>query len=212
MTLAMQKLQERIGAVTDGSFGPNTARAITKHFGLSAERSAHLLGQASHESGGFKRVCESLYYSSPDRLCKVWPHRFKTLEDARPYARNPRALAENVYLDANRGEKYKLGNETPQDASMFIGRGFLQLTGKNNYRKFAADMGLPEVMTDPSLVETDYAFETAYWFFEKNKLFKIADEGVDKDTIEKITKRVNGGYHGLQDRMDQTHKIYNWIT
>lgn len=208
----MQKLQERIGAVTDGSFGPNTARAITKHFGLSAERSAHLLGQASHESGGFKRVCESLYYSSPDRLCKVWPHRFKTLEDARPYARNPRALAENVYLDANRGEKYKLGNETPQDASMFIGRGFLQLTGKNNYRKFAADMGLPEVMTDPSLVETDYAFETAYWFFEKNKLFKIADEGVDKDTIEKITKRVNGGYHGLQDRMDQTHKIYNWIT
>jgi len=204
MTLAMQKLQERIGAATDGSFGPNTARAITKHFGLSAERSAHLLGQASHESGGFKRVCESLYYSSADRIRKVWPSRFPTVEDAQPYARNPKALADKVYSN-------RMGNGE-NEGSVFIGRGFLQLTGKDNYRSFAADMRLPEVMTDPSLIETDYAFETAYWFFEKNKLFKIADDGVNTDTIEKITKRVNGGYHGLQDRMDQTHKIYGWLT
>jgi putative chitinase len=204
MTLAMQKLQERIGASTDGSFGPNTARAITKHFGLSAERSAHLLGQASHESGGFTRVCESLYYSSPDRIRKVWPTRFKTVSDAEPYARNPKALADKVYSN-------RMGNGE-NEGSVFIGRGFLQLTGKDNYRSFASDMRLPEVMTDPSLIETDYAFETAYWFFEKNKLFKIADEGVDTDTIEKITKRVNGGYHGLQDRMDQTNKIYGWLT
>jgi len=204
MTLAMQKLQERIGAATDGSFGPNTARAITKHFGLSAERSAHLLGQASHESGGFKRVCESLYYSSADRIRKVWPSRFPTVEDAQPYARNPKALADKVYSN-------RMGNGE-NEGSVFIGRGFLQLTGKDNYRSFASDMRLPEVMTDPSLIETDYAFETAYWFFEKNKLFKIADDGVNTNTIEKITKRVNGGYHGLQDRMDQTHKIYNWLT
>ena len=204
MTLAMQKLQERIGAATDGSFGPNTARAITKHFGLSAERSAHLLGQASHESGGFTRVCESLYYSSADRIRKVWPSRFPTLEDAQPYARNPKALADKVYSN-------RMGNGE-NEGSVFIGRGFLQLTGKDNYRSFASDMRLPEVMTDPSLIETDYAFETAYWFFEKNKLFKIADEGVSTDTIEKITKRVNGGYHGLQDRMDQTNKIYGWLT
>jgi putative chitinase len=204
MTLAMQKLQERIGASTDGSFGPNTARAITKHFSLSAERSAHLLGQASHESGGFTRVCESLYYSSPDRIRKVWPTRFKTVSDAEPYARNPKALADKVYSN-------RMGNGE-NEGSVFIGRGFLQLTGKDNYRSFAADMRLPEVMTDPSLIETDYAFETAYWFFEKNRLFKIADEGVDTNTIEKITKRVNGGYHGLQDRMDQTNKIYGWLT
>jgi len=204
MTLAMQNLQQRIGASTDGSFGPNTARAITKHFGLSAERSAHLLGQASHESGGFTRVCESLYYSSPDRIRKVWPTRFKTVADAEPYARNPKALADKVYSN-------RMGNGE-NEGSVFIGRGFLQLTGKDNYRSFAADMRLPEVMTDPSLIETDYAFETAYWFFEKNRLFKIADEGVNTDTIEKITKRVNGGYHGLQDRMDQTNKIYGWLT
>ena len=167
MTLAMQKLQERIGASTDGSFGPNTARAITKHFGLSAERSAHLLGQASHESGGFTRVCESLYYSSPDRIKKVWPTRFKTVSDAEPYARNPKALADKVYSN-------RMGNGE-NEGSVFIGRGFLQLTGKDNYRSFASDMRLPEVMTDPSLIETDYAFETAYWFFENNGLFKIAD-------------------------------------
>ena len=200
----MQNLQQRIGASTDGSFGPNTARAITKHFGLSAERSAHLLGQASHESGGFTRVCEGLYYSSPDRIRKVWPTRFKTVADAEPYARNPKALADKVYSN-------RMGNGE-NEGSVFIGRGFLQLTGKDNYRSFAADMRLPEVMTDPSLIETDYAFETAYWFFEKNRLFKIADEGVNTDTIEKITKRVNGGYHGLQDRMDQTNKIYGWLT
>ena len=204
MTLAMQKLQERIGASTDGSFGPNTARAITKHFSLSAERSAHLLGQASHESGGFTRVCESLYYSSPDRIKKVWPTRFKTVSDAEPYARNPKALADKVYSN-------RMGNGE-NEGSVFIGRGFLQLTGKDNYRSFASDMRLPEVMTDPSLIETDYAFETAYWFFEKNNLCKIADGGVDIDTIEKITKRVNGGYHGLQDRIDQTQKVYNWLT
>lgn len=204
MTLAMQKLQQRIGAATDGSFGPNTARAITKHFSLSAERSAHLLGQASHESGGFTRVCESLYYSSPDRIRKVWPTRFKTVADAEPYARNPKALADKVYSN-------RMGNGE-NEGSVFIGRGFLQLTGKDNYRSFASDMRLPEVMTDPSLIETDYAFETAYWFFEKNRLFKIADGGVDTNTIEKITKRVNGGYHGLQDRLDQTNKIYNWLT
>ena len=204
MTLAMQKLQERIGASTDGSFGPNTARAITKHFSLSPERSSHLLGQASHESGGFTRVCESLYYSSPDRIRKVWPSRFKTVADAEPYARNPKALADKVYSN-------RMGNGE-NEGSVFIGRGFLQLTGKDNYRSFASDMRLPEVMTDPSLIETDYAFETAYWFFEKNKLFKIADEGVNTNTIEKITKRVNGGYHGLQDRLDQTNKIFGWLT
>ena len=65
--------------------------------------------------------------------------------------------------------------------SLFIGRGFLQLTGRDNYRSFSSDMGLPNVMTDPDLVADDYAFETALWFFEKNGLFNIADEGVTDD-------------------------------
>jgi len=206
MSDAMKKLQEKCGVTADGAFGPNTARAIANHYGLSPNRAAHLLGQAAHESGGFKLTKENLNYKA-ETMCRVWPSRFKTIEDAEPYARNPSALAEKVYSG-------RMGNgpEGSGDASTFIGRGFIQLTGKDNYRSFAADMRVPEVMNDPSLVETDYAFESAMWFFERNELFAIADKGVDDETIKTITKRVNGGHHGLEDRMEKTKKIYGWLS
>jgi putative chitinase len=203
MSEAMKLLQGKCGITTDGSFGPNTARAITAHYKLTPERAAHLLGQASHESGGFKLTKENLNYSA-DVMCRVWPSRFKTVEDAAPYARNPKELAEKVYVG-------RMGNETPEQASMYIGRGFLQLTGFDNHKAFAKDMNRPDVITDPELLEGELAFETALWFFEKNKLFDIADEGVNYDTIRRITKRVNGGTHGLEDRELQTNKIYGWL-
>lgn len=204
MSEAMKKLQEKCGVAADGAFGPNTARAIAKHYNLSPERGAHLLGQASHESGGFKLTRENLNYSA-ETMCRVWPSRFKTVEDAAPYARNPKALAEKVYFG-------RMGNDTPEKASLYIGRGFLQLTGYDNHKAFAADMGLPRIMEDPSLVETDYAMETAMWFFQKNGLWAIADEGVNDDTIKRITKRVNGGTVGLDHRTEETKKIYGWLT
>jgi hypothetical protein len=92
MSEAMKLLQGKCGITTDGSFGPNTARAITAHYKLTPERAAHLLGQASHESGGFKLTKENLNYSA-EVMCRVWPSRFKSVEDAAPYARNPKALA-----------------------------------------------------------------------------------------------------------------------
>ena len=204
MSDAMKTLQSKIGTLPDGAFGPNTARAIAKHFELSPERGAHLLGQVAHESGGFKRTKESLYYSTPERLMQVWPSRFPTLESAIPYAKNPAKLAGKVYNG-------RMGNTTEEEAALYLGRGFLQLTGKNNYSAFAHDMFKPEVLTDPALVENEYAMDTAIWFFEKNNLFAIADEGVNNDTIKRITKRVNGGYHGLEDRTNQTDKIYKWL-
>ena len=203
MSEAMKKLQERCGCTPDGAFGPNTARAIAKHYDLSPNRAAHLLGQAAHESGGFTITKESLYYSTSERICKVWPSRFKTVEDAMPYAKNPKALADKVYSN-------RMGNGEGE-GHIYIGRGFIQLTGKDNYRSFASDMRVPEVMNDPSLVETDYAFESAMWFFDKNGLFKMADNGIGTDNIKAITKRVNGGYHGLDDRIAQTKKIYGWL-
>jgi putative chitinase len=202
MSDAMKKLQQKCGVVADGSFGPNTARAIAKHFKLSAERGAHLLGQASHESGGLKITRENLNYSA-ETMCKVWPSRFKSVAEAAPYARNPKALADKVYSG-------RMGNGEGE-GHIWIGRGFLQLTGKDNYRSFASDMRLPEVMENPSLVETDYAMETALWFFEKNGLFAIADKGVSDDIIKQITKRVNGGYIGLDHRKAETEKIYGWL-
>lgn len=204
MSQAIKSLQAKCCANPDGDFGPNTARAIAKHYNLNPERAAHLLGQAAHESGGFKLVRENLNYSA-EVMCRVWPSRFKTVEDATPFARNPKALAENVYFG-------RMGNDTKEKASLYIGRGFLQLTGYENYKAFAHDMNSPEVLTDPSLLETELAFETAIWFFERNKLFQIADEGVNDDTIKRITKRVNGGYHGLDHRTEETNKIYSWLS
>jgi len=202
MSEAMKTLQAKVGVTADGAFGPNTARAIAKHYGLSAKRAAHLLGQASHESGGFKLVRENLNYSA-ETTVRVWPTRFKTVAEAEPFARNPKALADKVYSN-------RMGNGEGE-GHIYIGRGFLQLTGKDNYKAFAADMRVPEIMQDPSLVETKYAFETAIWFFEKNGLFAIADKGVNDDTIKQITKRVNGAYVGLDHRMKETRKIWSWL-
>ena len=203
MSEAMKKLQERCGVTPDGAFGPNTARAIAKHYDLSPNRAAHLLGQASHESAGFTITKENLYYSTPERIQAIWPSRFETIADAEPYAKNPQALADKVYggRGGNNGEGYK-----------WRGRGFIQLTFRDSYRSFASDMRVPEVMEDPSLVETEYAFESAYWFFDKNGLFRMADNGIGTDNIKAITKRVNGGYHGLDDRIAQTQKIYGWLS
>jgi putative chitinase len=203
MSEAMKTLQARVGVTADGAFGPNTARAIAKHYGLSAKRAAHLLGQASHESGGFKLVRENLNYS-PETMVRVWPTRFKTVAEAGPFARNPKALADKVYSN-------RMGNGEGE-GHVYIGRGFLQLTGKDNYKAFAADMDAPEIMKDPELVETKYAFETALWFFQKNGLFDIADKGVSDDVIKQITKRVNGGYVGLDHRIKETRKIWDWLS
>jgi putative chitinase len=202
MSDAMKALQAKVGVTADGAFGSNTARAIAKHYGLSEKRAAHLLGQASHESGGFKLVRENLNYSA-ETMVRVWPTRFKTAAEAEPFARNPKALADKVYSN-------RMGNGEGE-GHVYIGRGFLQLTGKDNYKSFAADMRVPEIMQDPSLVETKYAFETAIWFFEKNNLFDIADKGVNDEVIKQITKRVNGGYVGLDHRTKETRKIWSWL-
>jgi len=202
MSNAMKRLQEKVGVGADGAFGPNTARAICKHYGLSPKRGAHILGQSHHESAGFKRVSEGLYYSTPERIQAVWPSRFKTVADAEPYAKNPKGLADKVYGGrmGNDGEGYK-----------WRGRGFLQLTGKDNYSLFAKDMDLNIVLDNPDLAEEEYAFDTALWFFKSNKLFDIADQGVTDEVIRKVTKRVNGGTHGLSDREKQTNMIYKWL-
>ena len=203
MSDALKSLQEKCGCSSiDGSFGPNTARAIVKHYELSPERGAHLLGQVVHESGSFKLTKENLNYSV-ESMMRVWPSRFPTKKSAEPYAKNPKALADKVYSG-------RMGNKEGE-GHKWIGRGFLQLTGFNNVRSFASDMRLPEVMDDPTLLEKEYAMDTAIWFFKKNNLWKICDEGVNDSVVKKLTKRINGGYTGLDHRIKETKKIYEWI-
>lgn len=211
MSAAMKALQARCGATPDGAFGPNTARAIAKQYELSPERAAHLLGQSAHESGYFKLTEENLNYSE-DALNRVFRRYFgEGKENAADYARNPEKIANYVYMDKNRSKGGALGNTEEGDGWRWRGRGFLQCTGRTNYRKFAAEMRLPDVMKDPDLVATDYAFESAFWFFKRNGLFEIADKGVNDDVITQVTRRVNGGTHGLDDRLDKTKKIYKWL-
>ena len=202
MSEALKKLQRRCeGLVADGAFGPNTARGIAKHFDLNPKRAAHLLGQTVHESGSFKYTEENLNYST-DAILRVFGKYFKTKADAEKVARNPKALADIVYggRGGNEGQGY-----------LWRGRGFLQLTHRNNYRAFSSDMRIPEVMEDPSLVATDYAMESAIWYFKRNNLWTICDEGIEEPVIKKVTKRVNGGYNGLDHRIKETQKIYEWL-
>ena len=199
---ALKLLQEKCGVAADGAFGPNTAKAIVSHYELSPKRGAHLLGQTVHESGSFKYTSENLNYSV-DAILKVFGKYFKTEEEAEPFARNPKALADKVY--GHRG-----GNDGQGYA--WRGRGFLQLTHRDNYRSFASDMRLPEVMDNPDLVANDYAMDSALWFFKRNNIWKICDEGVNDDTIKRVTRVVNGGYNGLDHRVKETKKIYEWIS
>ena len=163
---------------------------------------AHFLGQLVHESGTFKYTEENLNYST-EAILKVFGKYFESESEAETCKRNPQALADRVYGG-------RMGNDG--QGYLWRGRGFLQCTGKNNYSQFAADMDLSEVMTDPDLVSTKYPMESAIWFFKRNKLWDICDEGVNDETIKRLTKRINGGYNGLKHRKEETKKIYEWLT
>jgi putative chitinase len=103
------------------------------------------------------------------------------------------------------------GDEKSGDGYKFRGRGALQLTGKDNYAAFAKYLGKPEIMTHPDLVATEYSFESAMFFFDKNKLWEICDKGVNDAAILALTKRINGGTHGLEDRTNKTKKYYEYV-
>lgn len=202
---ALKMLQKTCGVTPDGAFGPNTARAIAEHYGLNANRGAHLLGQAAHESGNFMISEENLNYRA-ETMCRVWPSRFKSEADAEPYARNPEKLANKVYSG-----RMGNGSEASGDGWKYAGKGFIQLTGKDNVRAFAEHIGRDSLVDDPSPIADKLAMDSAIFFFEKNGLFSMADKGVTDSIIKSITKRVNGGYHGLEDRINKTKKIYRWL-
>jgi putative chitinase len=103
------------------------------------------------------------------------------------------------------------GDEASGEGWLFRGRGSLQLTGKFNFKAFSDYIGRPDVMTNPDLVATELAFESALWFFDKNKLWSICDQGVNDAAILALTKRINGGTHGLDDRKLKTKKYAAWL-
>jgi len=203
---ALKMLQKKCGVTPDGAFGPNTACAIANYYKLNAVRGAHLLGQAAHESMNFLVSEENLNYRAKT-MCRVWPSRFASEAEAAPYAMNPEKLANKVYSG-------RMGNgpESSGDGWKYAGKGFIQLTGKDNTREFAEHIGRDSLVNDPSPIADELAMDSAIFFFEKNGLFRLADQGVNDDVIKQITRRVNGGYHGLDDRMKKTKDIFRWLS
>jgi len=197
-------LQTKCGITADGKWGPGTYKAARDYFKLTNNQAAHFFGQCAHESGSFKVFSENLNYSDKG-LNGIFKKYFPTIASTAGYARNPEKIANKVY--ANR-----MGNgpEASGDGYKWRGRGPIQLTGKDNYAAFAADVKRLDVLKNPDLVVGELAFESALWFFRKNGLLAVADKGVTDAVITQITKRVNGGTHGLDDRLKKTKQYANW--
>ena len=200
--MSLKSLQQKIGVTADGSWGPGTLRAAAAFYKLSPARAAHFFGQTAHETGGFKAFSENLNYGAKG-LRGIFGKYFTSDALALQYERKPERIANRVY--ANR-----MGNgpEASGDGWKYRGRGALQLTGKDNYLAFSKYCNRPDVMTNPDLVATELAFESAMFFFERNKLWSICDQGVTDAAILSISKKVNGGTHGLEDRKNKTKTYY----
>lgn len=208
--MSLIKLQEKIGAVADGSFGPDTLKKAMVYFKLSPEHVAHLFGQCSHETGGFHLFSENLNYSATGLKTTFGNYFPGNLADS--YARQPIKIANRVY--ANRMGN---GDEASGNGYLYKGAGSLQLTGKDNFQAFSDYLNKPEIMTNPTLVSTDYAFESALFFFERNKLWKYCNT-VDTLSITNVSKAINlgsasskGTPNGLEDRLSLTKRYYSWL-
>jgi putative chitinase len=203
--MSLKSLQTKIGVDADGAFGPGTLKAAMAYYKMTPERAAHFFAQTAHESGNFKAFAENLNYGAAG-LTGIFKKYFPTTEKALLYERKPEKIANLVY-----GNRMGNGDEASGEGFKFRGRGALQLTGKDNYKAFSEYLKNPEIMTNPDLVADQFAFESAIFFFDRNKLWDICDKGVNKDTILALTKRINGGTHGLADREEKTLKYYGYL-
>lgn len=166
-------------------------------------RLAHFLGQCDHESGGFKVTSENLNYSS-EGLKKIFPKYFpQNLSES--YARQPEKIASRVY-----GGRMGNGNESTKEGYKFRGRGYIQLTGKDNYVAFGKAIN-EDIVSNPDDVATKYPLLSAAWFFSKNCL-KKCDAGDSDDVVSSVTKCVNGGLIGIDSRIKQFKFFYNILS
>ena len=197
------KLDKLKGHIPDGVIAmiPDTAAKFQINTPL---RLAHFLAQCGHESGGFRVTQENLNYSAKG-LAGIFKKYFPTEAAATPYARNPQKIANKVY--ANRMAN---GSEASGDGYKFRGRGYIQLTGRDNYTQFGKAIG-EDIASNPDVVSSKYALLSAAWFWSKNGLNKLADAGASDTAVTSITKRVNGGTIGLADRIKHFKEYYHLL-
>jgi putative chitinase len=162
----------------------------------TSKRQAAFIGQCAHESNNFKTLEENLNYR-PETLMKVWPSRFPDLTTADKFAHNPQMLANKVYAG-------RLGNNQENDGWKYHGRGLIQLTGRENYERCGSAIGVDLINEPNLLVLPNYAVMSAGWFWNKKGLNELADA----QEHGQITKRINGGTLGLEDRIIKTTKAF----
>ena len=161
----------------------------------TVHRVSAFLAQTAHESGNYRAIKENLNYKAAS-LCKVWPKYFPNMEVANAYAQQPERIANRAY-----GNRMGNGPEESGDGWKFCGRGLIQLTGKDNYTRYAQSLEISLDEASEHLTTFEGCVQSAAWFWEANNLNQWADKG----DILTLTKRINGGTLGLEDRI----KHYN---
>jgi len=163
---------------------------------------AHFLAQCGHESGGFRVVNENLNYSAKG-LLGIFKKYFPTQTLAEQYQRKPEKIANRVYAS-----RMGNGDEASGEGFKFRGRGYIQLTGKQNYTAFGKAIGV-DITANPDLVATKYPLLSAAWFFSKNCLGRCKD--ASDASVLSVTKCVNGGTIGLADRQKHFKEYYHLL-
>jgi putative chitinase len=159
------------------------------------KRQACFIGQTMHESGAYKFLRENLNYSAK-ALMNTWPSRFPDMDTAEKYERNPEKIANKVYGG-------RMGNTEEGDGAKYIGRGLIQLTGKENYKNCSDAIGVDLVANPDLLSDPQYAALSAGWFWNKRNL----NASSDLMDIVGMTKKINGGVIGLEDRKAKINKV-----
>jgi putative chitinase len=167
-------------------------------------RLSHFLSQCGHESGGFKAVNENLNYGAKG-LMTTFKKYFPTEALAKQYERKPELIASKVY-----GGRMGNGVEATKEGWKFRGRGYIQLTGKDNYKAFDAVV-TENILENPDLVATKYPLLSAAWYWNSRKINATADLGAGDDVVTKVTKLVNGGTIGLEDRKKHFKEYYDLL-
>jgi putative chitinase len=203
MSKKIAEFQAANGLGADGILGKASFAKMKELWKVTDEQLAHILGQCHHESGGFTADVENLNYGAKG-LMSIFKKYFPTEALAKAYERQPEKIANRVYAS-----RMGNGDEKSGEGWKYRGRGALQLTGKDNYRAFTAFIK-EDCVSNPDLVRGKYFLESALFFFNKNGLLPLCTT-VTTDSITRVSKRVNGGFHGLDDRIVQTNKFYKLI-
>jgi putative chitinase len=192
MKLTVSQLKQMVPGITHADHWIEAFDQLLPDYEINTpKRIAAFIAQCAHESGGFRFLKENLNYKA-ESLMKTFPKYFSDRDTANAYAKQPVKIANRVYAS-----RMGNGDEASGDGYKYCGRGLIQLTGKTNYDWFAASLEISATEASEYLETFEGAAQSACWFWESNNLNVEADAG----DIKKMTKKINGGYIGLDDRI-----------